>query len=102
MADDKQSYDALLTETIARHFAAATVTDGVIDLGLRGLRMRCRVDSLRPAGAMQAAAGPEGLWASSLRKPAPSGPLEARSSIPGRYVLLVLWRITSKRYSRAA
>jgi hypothetical protein len=48
-------HDALLVETIARHFPEAQVRDGELELGFGGLRMACRVHAIRALGAHKTA-----------------------------------------------
>ncbi|MCK6546428.1 hypothetical protein L6R52_11310 [Myxococcota bacterium] len=61
-----EDLDRIFTETIARHFSGATISDGVIDLGFAGLRMRCHVPSVQPFGDGASASLFMNLWGGAL------------------------------------
>ena len=48
-------HDVLLTETIARHFPDARITDGEIELGFANLRMKCWVHQILSVGNYKSA-----------------------------------------------
>ena len=49
-------HDALLQETIARHFPAAEIRDRYIDLGVGDLQIACWVDAVHEGGGITSAA----------------------------------------------
>lgn len=59
-------HDAMLTETIARHFEDATTRDGAIDLGLADLWIQCAVDSVGELGGGRTASLYFNLWGGAL------------------------------------
>ena len=50
------AHDKQLTETIARHFAQASVVGTDVDLGVAGVHIRCRVNGVQAAGGQQTSA----------------------------------------------
>lgn len=47
--------DALLVQIMANHFPDARVSDQVVDLGVAGVRIGCRVNAVRPIGVYTSA-----------------------------------------------
>lgn len=48
-------YDAILCETVARHFSNAVITEDVVALGFGDLQMKCCVNQITPMGSSVAA-----------------------------------------------
>jgi hypothetical protein len=59
-------HDAMLTETIARHFDRAKVSGDTVDVGVAELFVRCRVSEVRASGAHRTASLFFHLWGGGL------------------------------------
>ena len=58
--------DSVFSETIARHFPEARISDGVIDLGFGGLQMKCEVPTTQAFGQGRAASLYMRLWGGAV------------------------------------
>jgi len=59
-------YDTLFRETVVAHVPGAQVHDGVVDLGIAGLHMRCHVNGVKAYGSLNVASLFFLLWGGPL------------------------------------